>query len=139
MAKQIDRDAELLVLANSALKHSVALHNTINGYKDLPKPVRDLREELEDLNGVLGVLSDTINTSDNTEFTALKIPLQRCGNACREFEESVIEYSNRICDGRMSFRDWTEIRYIGEDIYGFRDMVAGYKSTIKIALAEVNL
>lgn len=139
MVKQIDRGAELLAFTKSALKCSVALHDTVNRYKNLPKPVSDLREELENLNEVLEVLSDTINTNDSAEFTALIIPLQRCGNACREFEESIIKYSNGICDGEMSLRDWAKLRYIGEDIYGFRNMVAGYKSTIKIALADVNL
>lgn len=139
MAKQIDRGAELLTFTNSALKRSVALLNTVNGYKTRSKPVRKLREELEDLNQVLEILSHAINTNDNAEFAALQIPLQRCGNACRGFEESIVQYSNEICDGEMSGQDWAELRYIGEDIHGFRDMVAGYNSTIKIALAGVNL
>ena len=139
MAKHIDRGAELLAISNFALERSVSLHNTIDGYKSPPKPVRDLREELYELNLVLEMLSETIHTNDNAGFTALIIPLRQCGNACREFEESIIKYSNEICDGEMSLQDWAKPSYIGEDIYGFRHMVAGYKSTITIALADVKL
>ena len=139
MAEQIDRGAELLAVTNIALKHSVALHNTVNRYKNLPKPVCDLRAELEDLIEVFEILRDTINTNKSAGLTALIIPLQRCGEVCREFEELIIQYTNEICDEEMSLQGWAKLRYLGEDIYGFCHMVAGYKSTIKIALADVKL
>ncbi|OGM44111.1 hypothetical protein ABOM_007284 [Aspergillus bombycis] len=139
MANQISRGDELLAFTSSALQRSVALLNTVNRYKNPPKAVRELKEELEELNEVLEIFSDTINTNDTADFTDLIITLQRCGNACREFEESIIDYSNKVCDRKMSLQDWAKLRYIGEDIHGFRHMVAGYKSTIRIVVTHVNL
>lgn len=135
----MDQDAGLLALANFALKCSVALHETVNGYKLHSKRVRALKEELESLNKALETLSITINSNDDATLAALKLPLWRCGVACREFEESIINYSRQYDDGNMSFRDWAKIRYIGEDIDGFRQMMACYKSTIIISLAHANL
>lgn len=31
---------------------------------------------------------------------------------------------------RTSFRDWAKLRYMGDDIDGFRRLLAGYKLTI---------
>ena len=39
----------------------------------------------------------------------------------------------------MSFRDWAKFRYIGDDIVGFKNMLAGYKSTFTITLSDVNM
>ncbi|OQD67111.1 hypothetical protein PENDEC_c046G04162 [Penicillium decumbens] len=136
----MSRDAGSLALANFALKCSVALQETANGYKTNSKIVRDLREELESLNEVLRILSTTINTKkDAAEFAVLEIPLWRCGKACQDLEESIIKYTWKLGDGNMSPRDWARITYMGEDIDGFRQMVAGYKSTITIALGGARL
>ncbi|KAH8751160.1 hypothetical protein BGZ57DRAFT_775119, partial [Hyaloscypha finlandica] len=40
---------------------------------------------------------------------------------------------------RTSFRDWAKLRYMGDNIDGFRQLLAGYKSTIIIALTDANL
>jgi hypothetical protein len=101
--------------------------------------VRDLLEELQALNGVLGPLTDTISANAGSSLSALELPLQRCGKCCKEFEQEIIKCSTRSNGGRTSFREWAKLRYMGDDIDGFRRLLAGYKSTITIALTDATL
>ncbi len=101
--------------------------------------MRDLKEELEALITVLGSLTETVGATTDLDFSALNLPLLRCGNACKEFEQEIVKCSSRSGGSRTNFREWTKLRYMGDDIDGFRQLVAGYKSTIIIALTDANL
>lgn len=139
MAEPIGLASGLLGLATFAFKSSIALYNTVRSFQSHPKHVRDLIEELEALSGVLRSLRETVSTIANADLSALDIPLQRCGNACEEFEQEIRKCSSRSGGTRTSFRDWAKLRYMGDDINGFRLLLAGYKSTIHIALTDANL
>lgn len=118
----------LLTLATFALQSSVTLYDTIKCFQSHLKRVCDLQEELEALSEVLGPLTDTVNADTDSDLGALKLPLLRCGNACKEFERELLKCSSRSSDRRTSFRDWAWLRYIGDDIDGFRRLVAGSMS-----------
>ncbi|KAF2161514.1 hypothetical protein M409DRAFT_69640 [Zasmidium cellare ATCC 36951] len=105
--------------------HSYRLHN--------------LLQELDTLNGALGSLRDTIEATSDTDFSALNIPLQRCGEACLNFEEEVLLCLARTGDNRTSFRDWVKIKYMGEDIDSFKELLASYRLTISIAITDAKL
>lgn len=139
MAEPVGIVSGLLGIATFALQSSVALCNTIRSFQSHPKRVRDLIEELEAFNQVLGPLTEKARANNEVELSALDLPLKRCGNSCKEFEEEIVKCSSRSAGGRKSFRDWAKLRYIGEDIDGFRRLVAGYKLTIIIALTDANL
>lgn len=139
MAEPISLASGLLALATFACQSSIALYSTVQSFKVHPKRVRDLEEELKDLSGVLHSLTDTVCATTDIDLSALDLPLLRCGNACKEFEQELLKCSSRSKDGRASFRDWARLRYMGDDIDGFRQLLAGYKSTINIALADANL
>lgn len=139
MAEPISIASGLVALTTFAFQSSIALYNTVQSYQSLPKRVRDLTEELETLKEVLGGLSETIHNNTGANFTALEHPLLRCGNACRDFEEEMKKCLKRSSAGRPSFRDWAKLSYMGQDIDGVRRMLAGYKSTIIIALTDANL
>lgn len=138
MAEVIGVASGLLTLAAFGLKASTSLYQTIRGYNSHQRTVRELREELEDLTQVLASLNDAIAESE-ADFIALKLPLFRCGNACRDFEAIIIKCAEHSNGSRASFRDWARLRYMGDDVAGFKNMLAGYKSTITIALCSVNL
>jgi hypothetical protein len=91
------------------------------------------------LSGVLGPLTDIVNATTDIDLSALDLPLLRCGNACKEFEQEITKCSSRSGGSRTSFRDWAKLTYMGEDIDGFRRLLAGYKLTINIALTDANL
>jgi hypothetical protein len=139
MAESIGLASGLVALATFAFQSSVALYETVNSYHSHQQRIRDLAEETSALSGVLGSLTETISASTDLDLSALEIPLRRCGKACQEFEQEIKKCSLRSGGNRASFRDWARLRYMGEDVDGFRRVLSGYKMTITIALSDVNL
>jgi hypothetical protein len=139
MAEVIGIASGMLALASFAFQASVGLYQTVQSFKFHPKQIRDLTEELEALSAVLDSLTGTVSATSEIEFPALSLPLLRCGNACKEFEQEILKCSSRSGLNRTSFRDWTKLRYMGDNIDGFRQLLAGYKSTITIALTDASL
>jgi Fungal N-terminal domain of STAND proteins len=139
MAEPIGLASGLLTLATFAFRSGITLYNTIHSFQSHPKCVRDLIEELEALSGVLSSLNETVSATADIDLSALDLPLLRCGNACKEFEQELLKCSSRSGGSQRSFRDWAKLRYMGDDIDGFRRLLAGYKLTICIALTDANL
>ena len=138
MANSIGVSSGLLTRLTFAIRSSNSLYETILSFRSTSRAVRGLCEELEALNGVLNSLQETI-TNSNTDFGSLKLPLNRCGQACAEFE-SVIKYCTRKSKwDRTSFIDWVKLRYMKGDINGFKNMLGSYKSTISMALGDANM
>lgn len=139
MAEPISLASGLLALSAFAFQSSITLYTTIQSFRSHPIRVRDLEKELKALSGVLRSLTETVGATTEVDLSALDLPLLRCGNACKEFEQEILKCSSRSTGGRTSFRDWAKLRYMGDDIDGFRQLLAGYKSTITIALTDANL
>ena len=139
MAEPIGIASGLVALATFALKSSISLYNTVRDYQNHPSRVRDLLQELQALGEVLRSLTETVSTATDVDLSALEIPLRRCDHACKEFEQDIIKCSSRSGGTRSSFRDWAKLTYMGGDIDSFRHLLAGYKSTINIALTDANL
>lgn len=139
MAEPISLASGILALVVCAHKSCLALHATIQSFKNHPKRVRDLVEELEALISVLESLSDTMRSHTDLDLTALDLPLQRCGSACDEFLQELQKCCMRSGSDRQSFRDWAKLRYMGDNINDFKESLAAYKLTIIIALNDAQL
>jgi hypothetical protein len=139
MADPISLASGLLAIVIFAHKSCLTLHTTIQSFKTHPKRVRDLVEELEALIGVLESLTDTIGSDTDVNLSALDLPLRRCGTACDEFLQELQKCCARSGGDKKSFRDWAKLKYMGDDINDFKDSLAAYKSTITIALTDVQL
>ena len=139
MAETIGLASGIVALATFAFQASITLHSTIQSFRSHHTRVRDLIEEIEALNGVLGPLKETLNNATDIKLSNLDLPLLRCGNACKEFREELLKCSSRSDKTRTSFRDWAKLRYMDDDIDGFRRLLAGYKLTITIALTDASL
>lgn len=139
MAEPISLASGLLTLVVFSHQACVTLYTTIQSFKGHPKRVRDLVDELKTLIGVLESLSDTVRSTTDVDLSALDLPLQRCGHACEEFLQELQKCSSRSGGDRKSFRDWAKLRYMGDNIDGFKDSLAAYKSTIIVALTDVQL
>ena len=139
MAEPISLASGLLTLAAFAFQSSVTLYETVNSFQSHQQRVRDLVDEVGALGGVLNALTEMVNATSDVDFSALNIPLLRCGNACKDFQKEILKCSSRSGGSSTSFRDWAKLRYMGEDIDGFRRLLAGYKLTISIALTDANL
>jgi len=138
MAEVIGIASGLLTLAAFAFQSSVSLYQVIESFQSNQRIIRELKEELEALDGVLTSLREA-TTNNSTGLTALKLPLLRCGKACKDFEAVITKCTAHSSGSRTSFRDWAKLKYMGGDIVGFKNMLAGYKSTISIALCDANL
>jgi Fungal N-terminal domain of STAND proteins len=138
MADPISLASGLLALAVFALQSSKTLYQTFESFQNSGRNVRGLKQELAALNDVLQTLQETVNQND-TKLSALKLPLLSCGKACAEFTVVVAKCTAHSNGSRSSFRDWARLTYMGKDIAGFTSLMAGYKSTITIALGDANM
>ena len=110
----------------------------LNEYRNQSRNVCDLKQELEALVGVLQTLHEIANQGDD-DLTSLNFLLLQCGEACQEFTTLVEQYTSRSGKDKNSFRNWMMVRYHEMDISSFRDLIAAYKSTITIVLANLNM
>lgn len=139
MAEAIGMASGLLALGQFAFQSSVALYQTISSYQSHTQRVRDLAEEASALSGVLGSLVETVQATTDIDLSSLELPLRQCGKACQVFEQQIQKVSSRSTGSRASVRDWAKLKYMGEDIDGFRRLLASYKMTITVALTDANL
>jgi hypothetical protein len=139
MADPLSVTSAVVGLIAVSCQASKALRETIHSYKNHTKNVRDLKNELEALEETLQLLDATLPGLDVADFAALESPLRRCGCACEEFKQILERCTGRGDDDKSKFRGWLKIRWMGSDINGFKDTLAGYKSTIAIAIAGINL
>jgi hypothetical protein len=139
MAEAIGIASGMVALSTFAFQSSVTLYQTLQSFKVHNTRVRNLEQELGAISEVLGSLNEKFAATSDDDLSALKLPLLRCGKACREFEEELLKCSSRSGGNRTSFRDWARLTYMGDNIDGFKQQLAGYKSTIVIALTDANL
>ncbi|KAK1990047.1 hypothetical protein LX36DRAFT_648413 [Colletotrichum falcatum] len=123
----------------SAVKACVALHSAIRGFGDQNKDVRALKAEISGLRHSLNSLKRTIETHASLDFGALQQPLQLCGTVCEDYGQIIARCTGHSDDAtRPSVQGWMTQTYLqGEN--DFRAMLAAYKSTINIALANANI
>lgn len=138
MAEPLSVASGVVALVTFGVQSSSSLLKLINDFKRTPSTVRQLKEELEALVTVLQCLSTTIKDAES-DFTALENPLRQCSKACQNFEALLSHFAGPQGHPKTSFQDWAKLKYLGNDINGFRDMIGGYKATISVALCNFNL
>lgn len=139
MADCLGIASSIASLAVFAYKSSNALYTTIRDFQSQDKNARALKNELADLRGVLQSLAETVDNNDDINFDALKLPLLRCGKTCEEYGDLIARCTKHSSLSRPSLRDWVNQQYLEGDITDIREMLAGYKSTISVALATANM
>jgi hypothetical protein len=138
MAEAAGAAATVLTLAQFAFQSSIALYQLLKSFENHNSRVRDLESELSALSEVLSALAGTIEARKG-DMSTLKIPLQQCGNVCADFRKEVVKCCTHSNSTRTSFRDWAKLRYMGDDMDGFRRLISSYKLTISIALSDATL
>lgn len=138
MAESIGIASGIVALTVFAFNASVSLYETLKSFENVKKDIRNLNSELEALNAVLKSLSE-LSSQEAARFECLRLPLLHCGENCQGFEELIRECTKHSTDSKRSFRDWTKLQYRGKDIVSFKDMLAGFKATIAIAIGDANL
>ncbi|KAI9147398.1 hypothetical protein HJFPF1_12418 [Paramyrothecium foliicola] len=139
MADPLSVVSGLLAIVTATIQSSKVLYQTIQSFRDHPRSVRQLIAELGALDGVLKSLEEFAG-GEPLVLVPLKLPLEQCAKACADFYVLISKCTKHSArHGSTSFRDWARLRYMDSDINGFTAMLAGYKSTIAIALADANL
>ncbi|KAM0267120.1 hypothetical protein ACHAQH_010121, partial [Verticillium albo-atrum] len=139
MADGLSIASGVVALVTFAFQSSTALYTTVRSFQSQDKTARALKTELTDLTNVLESLLETVSANPDINFDSLKLPLYRCGKTCEEYGDLIARCTKHSGTPRPSFRDWIGQQYLKGDISDFKEMLAGYKSTINIALANVNL
>jgi hypothetical protein len=138
MAELLGVSSALVTLVSLAIGSSVKLYQTVISLQNKERNVRELRDELRDLIAVLQTLQESLE-SLAIDLTTLERPLTSVHDICKDFRTLIVKCTAHSTEQRTSIRDWLMIRYMGKDITGFKTMLAAYKSTINIALADVNM
>ncbi|KAI8675302.1 Helo-like-N domain-containing protein [Fusarium keratoplasticum] len=139
MADPLSVVSGLLAIVTATIQSSKVLYQTVQSLRDHPRSVRQLRDELDALGGVLQSLEASAGHEPSI-LVPLKLPLEQCTKASADFQTLIVRYTRHSeGQGNISVRDWAKLRYMDNDINGFTAMLAGYKSTIAIALADANL
>jgi hypothetical protein len=121
-----------------ALEGTNLLYQTIQEFRNSTKTIQSIVGELEVLSEVLKSLQTVVDSPD-TDFSALKLPLQRCGAACRDFQGLIFTIAPKSDEGRQKFRGWFKLKYLGEDIKSFKETLGVYRSIVCIAIGDANL
>ena len=139
MADPISVTSGIIALVSFGIQASQTLYSTIESLKNYTKTIRELKQQLEALRNVLKDLEKVADDDLVSEFESIKLPLYSCATSCQEFDAVIRKCTENSTDSHRSFRDWAKLRYMGDDINGFNNQLAGYKSTIQIALGGMNL
>lgn len=139
MADPLSLASGLVAIVTATIQSSKILYQTVQSFRDHPRSVRQLRDELQALNGVLQSL-EAFAGAEPSLLVPLRLPLEQCTKACADFHKLILKCTRHSgASGNTSFRDWAKLRYMDNDVNGFTAMLAGYKATIAIALADANL
>lgn len=138
MADPLSVASGIVAILTAAVQSSKLLFQTIQSVRGHPRAVRQLKDELGSLNGVLQSLK-AFSASEPTILLPLELPLTQCAEACSEFQKLVVKCTRHSGETRTSLRDWAKLQYKDNDVIGFTTMLSSYKSTIAIALADANL
>jgi hypothetical protein len=140
MAEAREPTSGLLKSSAFASKRSITLWETIQSYGSLPGHVHSLVKETQDLSAILSSLANMLaTTTPSVDLSALEFPLLRCGNHCKEFEQKVVEALPQSGSSRTRLRIWDKLTYMGDDVNGFEQVLAGYKIAFIVALTYATL
>jgi hypothetical protein len=135
MADPLSITASLLAVTTAAIKATNSLYEAIKRFNDRNKTLRRLQDELKDLINILDSLAQVAN-AEQSMFTLLQGPVERCSQVCREFEQSMEVFRGK---SKTGFRDWAKMEFMRGDINEFIDNIASYKSTISVGLGTITM
>ncbi|CRG90139.1 hypothetical protein PISL3812_07181 [Talaromyces islandicus] len=133
MTDPLSVTTSLIALTGFAYRTSKSLYQAVDSFQSSKRIIRELREEVISLNQVLETLAQ-MAVKYGEQLDNLKLPLLRCGKACQEFEETINKCVAHAGSEKKSFRDWVQLQWRGGNIADLKTTLAGYKSTINIAI-----
>ncbi|KAL3475088.1 hypothetical protein BJX99DRAFT_165378 [Aspergillus californicus] len=136
MGDPLPADYGVGALSGFALQASKSLYRTIEGLRNSQRAARELRYEVQTLSQTLEVLQH-VAAEYEVELLVLKLPLLRCGAACKELSDRIAQCVQHSGESKTRLKDWTRLQYLGENITNYKNVLANYKATINIVLGGV--
>lgn len=127
-----------LAIATATVQTTKFLYQTVQSFTSHQSTVEQLARELADLSKVLVSLCDHIK-DDEQPFLPLKSPLLQCRQACANYAKFLEKCNKHSKNGRTSLRDVGRLNFMSSDMANFTSMLASYRSTINITMADANL
>lgn len=127
--------ASLAGVITAAIQSTKSLHDAIKRFKGRDKTLARLYAELGDLVNILSLLEQVVNT-EALVLKLLRGPIDRCSQVCREFESSMTRFREK---SKTNLLDWAKMEFMRGDINEFIETVDGYKATISVGLATINM
>ena len=122
----------------AAVTATKSLAAAVKRYMERDKTLRRLHHEVADLSDILSSLQEFID-SDAPILLILRGPVSRCGQVCREFEDTMQKFSGNSGKSTTGLRDWARMEFARGDINTFMDTLANYKSTIMVGLGTLTM
>jgi hypothetical protein len=119
----------------AAVTATTSLAAAVKRYMERDKTLRRLHHEVADLSDILTSLQEFFD-SDAPILLILRGPVSRCGQVCREFEDTMQKFSGK---SKTGLRDWARMEFARGDINTFMDTLANYKSTIMVGLGTLTM
>ena len=128
----------LVAIAAYAIECSRTLCETLENKKSYDNATRELQGETKLLTDVLVTLQETL-TASSADFLFLEVPLRSCGRLCSECSTLVTKTTPQTIAGELGVHQTLSTSYKGGNLTDFRSLISVYRSTVTIALADMNL
>jgi hypothetical protein len=136
MADPLSITASALAVITAAVQSTKSLYDAASRYRGRDKTLGRLQDELQDLAKILDALKQVVD-AEASMLELLHGPIDRSSIMCHEFEQSMESFWRKSKTGIRG--DWTKMEFIRGDINEFIDTISGYKSTISVGLATINM
>jgi hypothetical protein len=135
MADPLSIAASALAIITATIQTTKSLYDTVQRFNKRNKTLRRLLQEIEDLTNILELLKQVIG-AESSMIKLLQGPVEHCSQICTEFERSLEGFVGKSKTGLL---DWTKLEFKRGDINEFIHVISGYKATISVGLATINL
>ena len=112
--------ASLLAITTATIQSAKSLYETVKRYKARDKTLQRLEDELSHLTKILDSLTK-VTAADQSMLDLLRGPVERCGQVCRDFEQSMKSFERKP---RTGIRDWAKMEFKRGDINEFIDILS---------------
>ena len=135
MADPLSITVSVLAVVTAALQSTQSLYQTVQRYRKRDKTLGRLQDELGDVVKLLSSVKEVVN-DEQSMFTHLRGPIERCDKVCSNFEQSMNKFKGKSKTGIL---DWAKMEFMKGDVNEFIDTLWSYKSTISVHLGAITL
>jgi Fungal N-terminal domain of STAND proteins len=143
MGEPVELTASIVEIAILACRSSNSLYELIDRIREAPKALKDLNADLLSFQQLLGSLEEEIRGTPDASLSdqfkqrleEIKPTLEECSKACGEFKAKLSRITSNSNKDHTSVSDKVKLQFKEKEIIAFRSKLAGYNTTLNMALA----